>query len=137
MPTLALEQESLAAPGEARHDAAGHLSRSVYTRLLGAEAGGLAEAVLPHLIECPACREALRQAIHQAGLPMGHPYRVILEDAEAGAGWAAAGQTAAAATCRQLTEQGIGYVYGRDGRVYRRLPGGEEEQVAPEASPPA
>ena len=44
--------------------------------------------------------------------------------------WERAGLLAATEACDTLLESGIGYVYGRDGSVFRRLPDGTEEQVS-------
>ena len=52
-------------------------------------------------------------------------------DAEAAdfARWKQAGQNAAEAATDRLTKRGIGYVYGRNGSVYRRRPDGTEEAI--------
>ena len=44
--------------------------------------------------------------------------------------WKQAGQNAAEAATDRLLERGIGYVYGRNGGVYRRRPDGTEETIA-------
>lgn len=44
--------------------------------------------------------------------------------------WESVGNQAAEEACDSLIEQGIGFVYGRDGKVYRRTAAGEEELSA-------
>ena len=127
--TLVAKRETQSAQTKPAFDAQVHLNRLLQERLLAGEMEGLPEIALPHLIDCPTCRALLRRELEMANAPAEHPAYALLEDAETSARWTAAARTAAEAACRELTEQGIGYVYGRDDKVYRRLPDGEEELV--------
>jgi len=93
-----------------------------------------AQAVMPHLIHCLECRIALKQALESANAPLDHPAARILKDADEWVRWQEAAETATKAAQQALLDQGIGYVYGRDGVVYRRMPDGHEERVVSSAA---
>ena len=133
--TIVLNREAQSSLAEPKQEAQSHLPRIMQDWLITGEMDGLPEIVLPHLVLCAECRASLRQKIEMMDAPLGHSVYAILEDAEIGAQWVAAGRDAAEAACRELIQQGIGYVYGRNGLVYRRLPNGAEELAAPSKPP--
>lgn len=50
-------------------------------------------------------------------------------DEEYFAAWSKVAEMTSKAACDRLIEQGIGYVYGRGGRVFRRNPDGSETEI--------
>lgn len=82
---------------------------------------------------------ALREAAQQAGVDVVayikeralEPFRRVSSEWEL---WERVGQVAAEDACDTLMERGIGYVYGREGKVYRRLPDGTEALIEPKES---
>ena len=129
-PVLTPEQETQAALAEMKHDVMAHLTRAVLRCFIAGDAERVADVVLPHLSGCSWCCITLQEALRLGAVPKDCPAYAILEEANEWKPWAAGGETAGASACAVLTQQGIGYVYGRDGNVYRRLPNGEEEQIS-------
>ena len=83
----------------------------------------------------PAEEEALSRGAERAGMDIPsfmtkttlNAMRWELSDWER---WEFVGNQAAEEACDSLIQQGIGFVYGRDGKVYRRTVEGEEELSA-------
>jgi hypothetical protein len=117
---------------ELKRDEQGHYVISEFRRLI--ESGPLditvlSRAFMPHLVSCARCRQALSQACEASGTLPDNPIAIVLQDADELARWTAAAETATRAAQKSLLDAGIGYVYERDGVVYRRLPDGHEEQL--------
>jgi len=124
---LTQEEETAAALAEMRRDRTAHLASTLLRHLAaGVRGEEIAGAVIPHLGTCTWCSQMLRDTLRLTGVPEESLSYAILEDAEEWARWDAVGRTAAETACRTLMEHGIGYVYGRDGSVYRRQPDGQE-----------
>jgi hypothetical protein len=84
----------------------------------------------------PAEEEALRQGAARAGVDM--PSFLITSaldaaqrEADEWTRWEIVGKEAANEACDMLIKEGIGYVYGKEGKVYRRTAEGVEELVSP------
>ncbi|MGO8672929.1 MAG: hypothetical protein ACLQVD_16405 [Capsulimonadaceae bacterium] len=118
--------------GEMRRNVSVHVTTQVLQRLIGTDSrdmGNLTQAVIPHLVSCAHCRRVLRQACDSVEAREEHPARLLLTDADELVRWQAAATTASEAAQKALLDQGIGYVYEREGIVYRRMPDGTDEQV--------
>jgi hypothetical protein len=123
-----------AAIDEMKCDEQGHYALSEFRLLI--ESGPLditvlSHALMPHLVGCARCRHVLSQACEASGTLPDEPLAIILKDADEWARWTAAGQTAVFAAQKELLDLGIGYVYERDGVVYRRMADGHEAQLYP------
>lgn len=128
------EEEARIHIEEMRKDVTIHLTTPVLQYLIGSnlsELSDLAQALMPHLVRCVHCRLTLRQTFDLDRTQQDHPAAILLKDADEWARWQEAANTATKAAHHALLEQGIGYVYERDGIVYRRLPDGHEERITP------
>jgi hypothetical protein len=112
---------------EMRLDRTAHLTPTLLKCLAAdervEEIGGV---IIPHLGTCTWCAGMLRETLRLTGVSEDSLAYAVLEDAEEWGRWNAAGRASAASACRTLIEAGIGYVYGKDGTVYRRQPDGQE-----------
>ncbi|WP_394793671.1 hypothetical protein [Armatimonas sp.] len=83
----------------------------------------------------PAEEEALSRGAERAGMDMPSfitktARRAMQREFDDWERWESAGNQATTDACDSLIGQGIGFVYGRDGKVYRRTAEGEEELSA-------
>ncbi len=136
-PALVLEEETNEALAEMRRDRTAHLTSILLRHLAAGErVEEIAGVIIPHLGTCTWCGNMLRETLKLTGVSEDSLAYAILEDAENWERWDAAGRTAAETACGTLTDQCIGYVYGREGAVYRRQSNGQEVLLH-EAEPPS
>ena len=121
--------EEAAALEAMRQDDTVHLTTPVLGLLGGKEIqdfGSVAEAIVPHLARCVHCRITLKQTLEFVGATDQYHGANLLQHADRVARWQAAAKTATDAAHKIAEESGSGYVYERDGIVYRKLEGREE-----------
>ena len=123
------EDEYRAALEEMKRDEANHMIAPVLKRLVASNLANeieVTQALMPHLIRCSHCRHVLRQT-NELQSSTNDDFAVkLVTDAEIWSKWQAAATTATEFALRAHLDAGVGYVYERDGVVYRRLPDGEE-----------
>jgi hypothetical protein len=125
------DEEFQAALFELNRDTTAHLTSTVLSRLLESRnVDVIAEALVPHLATCTYCCQMLIQGLDLVGADSGHRARLLLASADSWAKWDQAGRNAASSARAVLTARGIGYVFGRDGKILRRLADGSEEHIA-------
>ena len=83
----------------------------------------------------PAEEEALSLGAERAGMDIPSfmtkiTLRAMRRELNDWERWESVGDQAAEEACDSLMRLGIGFVYGRDGKVYRRTAEGEEELSA-------
>lgn len=109
------------------------LADLAFGQLLAPEAvERLAETILPDLCRNQDLRRQLNQWLHANKVEQSHPVYDLLAEAEEWARWETAGHTAATTATERLVTKKIGYVYGRNGSVYRRLTDGTEQALPAE-----
>jgi len=124
------DDEFQAALFELRRDGTAHLTSPVLSRLLEQrDVDAIAEALVSHLATCTYCCQMLSQGLDLVGADSEHGARLLLTSAESWAKWDQAGRNAASSAREDLKARGIGHVFGRDGKVFRRLPDGSDELI--------
>jgi hypothetical protein len=124
------DEEFEAALFELKRDTTAHLTSTVLSRLLESrDVDAIAEALVPHLATCTYCCQMLSQGLDLVGAHTEHRARLLQVSADRWAKWDKAGRNAASSAREDLKARGIGYVFGRDGKVFRRLADGSEELI--------
>lgn len=121
--------EEVAALEAMREDDTVHLTTPVLGLLANQEIPNLASvaaAIMPHLARCVHCRLTLKQTLEFVGATDQYQGAMLLQHADQVARWQAAARTATDAAHKIGEESGSGYVYKRDGIVYRQIDGREE-----------
>ena len=118
---------------EMRREPAAHLTSPVIQALLAKTEASIAteqETLFTHLCLCEWCRNTLTQALNLRGaFPASRPLRELLGEALEWARLDAAAHDASTQAQQELLEQGIGYVYGKEGKVYRQMPDATDAPV--------
>lgn len=121
--------EEVAALEAMREDDTVHLTTPVLGLLANKEIPALASvagAIMPHLARCVHCRLTLKQTLEFVGATDQYHAAQLLQHADQAARWQAAAKTATDAAHKIAEESGSGYIYKRDGIVYRQIEGREE-----------
>jgi hypothetical protein len=122
-----------AAIEEIRRDSLAHVTSLLNLIARGERIDEMAGALIRHLGLCSWCLGTVAQVLEFRGASVDHPAQQVIADAREWTKLQRAAQLTAAKEASEAHDQGVAYVYGRDGETYRRLPDGTEVPVTFEA----